>query len=135
MDNVSFHHNKELIKIIEDSGNSIMYTPSYSPNNNPIENLFSVVKNTYYKLDKTITINEEQIYKDYYTYDYDYNNYTSKQKKRKRKINKIKYFIIITIQQLKKDLDTNYFNSIFKRAINFNHDDLTIELRDRLIIN
>jgi transposase len=135
MDNVSFHHNKELIKIIKDSGNSIMYTPPYSPNNNPIENLFSVVKNTYYKLDKTIIINKDQICNDYYTYDYDYNNYTLKKKKRKRKVNKIKYFIIITIQQLKQDLDTDYFNSIFKRAINFNHDDLTAELRDRLIIN
>jgi len=35
MDNVSFHHNKELIKIIKDSGNRIMYIPPYSPNHNP----------------------------------------------------------------------------------------------------
>jgi len=42
--------------------------------------------------------------------------------------------IIITIQQLKQDLNKNYLNNIFKRAINFNHDNITAELRYKLII-
>jgi transposase/glycerol-3-phosphate cytidylyltransferase-like family protein len=133
MDNVSFHHNKELIKIIKDSGNRIMYIPPYSPNHNPIENLFSVIKDTYYKLDKT-EIKKEQLHSRYYTNDYDYNHYTANKKKRKRKINKIKYFIMIAIQKIYEKIDETYYKKIFERSINFNHDNITNELRDRLII-
>jgi hypothetical protein len=133
MDNVSFHHNKELIKIIKDSGNRIMYIPPYSPNHNPIENLFSVIKDTYYKLDKT-EIKKEKLHSSYYTNDYDYNHYTANKKKRKRKINKIKYFIMIAIQKIYEKIDESYYKKIFERSINFNHDNITNELRDRLII-
>ena len=133
MDNVSFHHNKELIKIIKDSGNRIMYIPPYSPNHNPIENLFSVIKDTYYKLDKT-EIKKEQLHSSYYTNDYDYNHYTENKKKRKRKINKIKYYIMITIQKIYEKIDKTYYKKIFERSINFNHENITNELRDRLII-
>ena len=52
MDNVPFHHNKKLLKLIKKSGNMIMYTPKYSPNHNPIENFFSIFKNTYYNINK-----------------------------------------------------------------------------------
>jgi hypothetical protein len=133
MDNVSFHHNKELIKIIKDSGNRIMYIPPYSPNHNPIENLFSVIKDTYYKLDKT-EIKKEQLHSSYYTNYYDYNHYTENKKKRKRKINKIKYYIMITIQKIYEKIDETYYKKIFERSINFNHENITNELRDRLII-
>jgi transposase/predicted DNA-binding protein YlxM (UPF0122 family) len=49
-DNVSFHHNKEMLKIIIESGNKYFFTPPYSPNNNPIETIFSIIKNKYNKL-------------------------------------------------------------------------------------
>ena len=107
--------------------------PPYSPNNNPIENLFSVIKDTYYKLDKK-EINKEQLDSSYYTNDYDYNHYTENKKKRKRKINKIKYFIMITIQKIYEKIDETYYKKIFERSINFNHENITNELRDRLII-
>ena len=44
-----------------------MYIPPYSPNHNPIKNLFSVIKDTYYKLDKT-EINNKQLDSSYYDY-------------------------------------------------------------------
>jgi transposase len=129
MDNVPFHHVKELKKIIKDSNNSIMYTPKYSPNHNPIENLFGIIKNHFFKLDKKeIDINNYN-----YDHDYDHQQYTEKQKNRKRKINKVKYYILLTIQDI--NLKYNSFSeSIFKRAINFNYTNIENELRDRIII-
>lgn len=44
MDNVPFHHSKCIKKIINESSNNIFYTPPYSPDFNPIENVFSVIK-------------------------------------------------------------------------------------------
>lgn len=49
-DNVPFHHNKEMLESIKSSGNHYVFTPPYSPNNNPIESVFSIVKNKYKKL-------------------------------------------------------------------------------------
>lgn len=37
MDNAAFHKNKDLKTIIEQSGHTIEYLPSYSPDLNPIE--------------------------------------------------------------------------------------------------
>jgi transposase len=44
MDNVSFHKTKGLRSLIEDSGNSILYIPPYSPEFNPIEEMFASLK-------------------------------------------------------------------------------------------
>jgi transposase len=46
-DNVSFHHNKETLHIIKNSNNTYIFTPPYSPNFNPIENVFGIIKNNY----------------------------------------------------------------------------------------
>lgn len=46
-DNVSFHHNKETLKLITESKNHYIFTPPYSPNFNPIENVFGIIKKNY----------------------------------------------------------------------------------------
>ena len=48
-DNVSFHKKKEILNLITNSGNSYLFTPPYSPNNNPIENMFGIIKTEYTK--------------------------------------------------------------------------------------
>ena len=45
MDNVNFHKSKNIIEIIEQSNNKVLFIPPYSPEFNPIEKLFSVFKN------------------------------------------------------------------------------------------
>ena len=84
MDNVPFHHNKKLLKLIKKSGNMIMYTPKYNPNHNPIENFFSIFKNTYYNInkEKDIPLTLTKTHK-YYTHNYDYKKYDVQQKKKK----------------------------------------------------
>ena len=59
-----------------------MYTPKYSPNHNPIENFFSIFKNTYYRMhkEKEIPSTLPKTQK-YYTHNYDYKIYNEKQKK------------------------------------------------------
>ena len=49
MDNVCFHHSKEVVNYIKTQDWSLLFTPPYSPWFNPIENVFSVVKNQYRK--------------------------------------------------------------------------------------
>ena len=44
MDNLCFHKSKEIVDICRTAGVHIQYTPPYSPECNPIENFFSVVK-------------------------------------------------------------------------------------------
>ena len=44
MDNVSFHKSKKVIDIIEKSGNKALFIPPYSPDCNPIEEVFSSMK-------------------------------------------------------------------------------------------
>ena len=48
-DNVPFHRTKATLKYITDSGNYYLFTPPYSPNNNPIENMFGIIKIEYKK--------------------------------------------------------------------------------------
>ena len=43
-DNVSFHKNIETLNMIKKSNNNYLFTPPYSPNNNPIENMFGIIK-------------------------------------------------------------------------------------------
>ena len=44
MDNIPFHKSKRIIKLIKDSGNYPLYIPPYSPDFNPIEEVFSKLK-------------------------------------------------------------------------------------------
>ena len=46
MDNVPFHHGKEVSNAIHEHGHEIMHTPPYSPFLNPIEDLFHLIKGT-----------------------------------------------------------------------------------------
>lgn len=48
-DNVSFHKNSEMLNLIKKSNNNYMFTPPYSPNNNPIENMFGIIKHEFTK--------------------------------------------------------------------------------------
>ena len=56
-DNVSFHKKKEMLEYITEKGHKYMFTPSYSPNLNPIENVFSIVKQQYFNDTKEETSN------------------------------------------------------------------------------
>jgi len=49
MDNVAFHKSKIINNIITQSNNKIMFIPPYSPEFNPIEEVFSQIKSHYYK--------------------------------------------------------------------------------------
>lgn len=44
MDNFTIHHNREVRKLIESAGCRLLYLPTYSPDFNPIELLFSKLK-------------------------------------------------------------------------------------------
>ena len=45
MDNASIHHTDEVVRTIQESGAIIRFLPPYSPDLNPIEEVFSKVKN------------------------------------------------------------------------------------------
>ena len=51
MDNLSAHKNKDTISLIEGVGASVEFLPAYSPDLNPIELMWSKVKNTLRKLE------------------------------------------------------------------------------------
>lgn len=51
-DNVAFHKNKNVLRLITSNNHKYIFTPPYSPNNNPIENTFSLIKKNYYKIIK-----------------------------------------------------------------------------------
>lgn len=87
LDNVRFHHCKKTLKLIRDTNNNYIFTPPYSPNNNPIEVIFSIIKNKFKKIKKDkikikpliiISINKiiekeqnyEEIFKRSINYDY-----------------------------------------------------------------
>jgi transposase len=106
-DNVSFHKKKEMLEYITEKGHKYMFTPPYSPNLNPIENVFGIVKQQYYKDTK-----EEP-------------SYISTQKKVVKKIKKV----------IKNFPNTNTdLTKIFNRAFNYDYTIEEKELRDRLII-
>ena len=44
MDNIAFHKSKEVVQLMRERGIHPLYTLPYSPATNPIENLFSVIK-------------------------------------------------------------------------------------------
>ena len=51
MDNLSSHKNKEVIALIEGVGAKVEFLPAYSPDLNPIELMWSKVKNLLRKLE------------------------------------------------------------------------------------
>ncbi len=53
MDNVKFHHSKNVINCILESGNHILYNVPYNPDTNPIENCFSLIKKNVRKIEPT----------------------------------------------------------------------------------
>ena len=44
MDNINFHHQKSVAKAIEEVGAKVVFLPPYSPEFNPIENMWSKIK-------------------------------------------------------------------------------------------
>ena len=46
MDNARIHHSKETVNYIKSMGKTPIYTVPYTPELNPIENSFSVLKNS-----------------------------------------------------------------------------------------
>lgn len=50
MDNVSFHKGEKIRAIIESKGARLIYSPPYSPELNPIEEMWSKIKNFLRKL-------------------------------------------------------------------------------------
>lgn len=50
MDNASFHRSQRTHQLIESKGCSIKYLPPYSPDYNPIENYWSILKNRIKKI-------------------------------------------------------------------------------------
>ena len=54
MDNARIHHCKDTVEYIKDKGFTPIYTVPYTPELNPIENCFSVIKKSVrYDLPKT----------------------------------------------------------------------------------
>lgn len=47
MDNAKFHKTKAIMHLFNNSTNKILFVPPYSPEFNPIENVFGVIKNKY----------------------------------------------------------------------------------------
>lgn len=106
-DNVSFHKMSNIEKIIKDNNHNILKLPPYSPNLNPIENIFGILKEIYKKNNK--------------------NNYYNYSKKNNIEIinNSILEFVTIYTINLKEICDRSY---------KYSYENLEKELRDRLII-
>ena len=102
-DNVAFHKNKDVLDLITDSNNNYLFTPPYSPNLNPIENTFGIIKNIY---KKELKINN------YSTEDLVFN---------------IQNYILIFNAIYNCDLER-----ICKRALNYSYIDIEKELKDRI---
>ena len=50
MDNIAFHHSKEVAEISNRKGTRLLFTPPYCPRGNAIENVFGVIKREYRSL-------------------------------------------------------------------------------------
>ena len=107
-DNVPFHHNKETLKLIIDSGHHYMFTPPYSPNNNPIETIFGIIKSNFRK--------------------------EYKEKINKNKNICILNLINNAVNKVNKEYNKERLTVIFNHSLKYSYTDLEKELRDRLII-
>ena len=107
-DNVPFHHNKEMLKLITDSGHHYIFTPPYSPNNNPIETIFGIIKANFKK--------------------------AYKEKDDKSKNICVLKLIKEAVEKVNKDYNKESLTKIFNHSINYDYKNLEKELRDRLII-
>lgn len=56
VDNASFHKTAATRDIIHDSGNSLLYLPAYSPDLNPIEQDFAIIKKRWQYAPKNTTV-------------------------------------------------------------------------------
>ena len=86
LDNVRFHHNKKIKECIQQQ-NNIMYIPPYSPELNPIEMSFHVIKNklrrtlcegiveTKEKLAEIISSLETTIFENFFNYSFNLDNH------------------------------------------------------------
>jgi transposase len=108
LDNVPFHHKKSMLKLIKDEGHTYLFTPPYSPNNNPIETVFGIIKSNFRKLYDEKVNKNDKIY-----------------------MTKI---INESIKQFSDKYDKEKITKLFKHSINYSYEDLEKELRDRLII-
>lgn len=61
MDNVSFHKCPLIIKKLKDIGVSVVFLPPYSPEFNPIENMWSKIK-TFLRRQKIRTLKSFELY-------------------------------------------------------------------------
>ena len=52
MDNINFHYSEKVAKLIEKAGCTILFLPKYSPDKNPIERKWFVLKNEIRKIAK-----------------------------------------------------------------------------------
>jgi transposase len=110
-DNVSFHRLKKIKDLINSNGHELLFCPPYSPNNNPIENLFSLIKNEF---KKNVKINKE------------------KNEKGRRNRNYIKNMILLSIKNIENIYNSIYI-SLFNRSFQYDYTDIVKELKDRLI--
>ena len=59
MDNVAFHKSKRILELVTKSNNKILFIPPYSPDFNPIEEVFSKMKSYIRKYINPVTINRD----------------------------------------------------------------------------
>jgi transposase len=50
MDNASIHKTKEVQDVARRKGYTLLFTPPYTPEANPIEMVFGIIKNRFYRL-------------------------------------------------------------------------------------
>lgn len=79
MDNVSFHHSKEVMSTLKAVNIVPLFIPPYSPRCNPIEEVFSIMKRHYRALEDNMSFNEKiedtiQNIKSYKSYESHYNH-------------------------------------------------------------
>ena len=55
LDNVRFHKSNEVLELIESYGKKVIFVPPYSPQYNPIEHVFSSMKNCFRKMQENET--------------------------------------------------------------------------------
>jgi transposase len=63
MDNASFHKGKDMQKIIQDAGHTLLYLPPYSPDLNPIEKKWAQAK----QIRRSTSCSIDQLFTSYLT--------------------------------------------------------------------